>query len=242
MLKRTASGFLAGGANLPDGDRSTPVIFLSADGRRWSRFGVGQLRLAAGSGQVQDIRLAAASGNRILIAGGVAAGAGRIGAAWLSDDGGRSWRPVTVPAGPGASAEFSDMAATANGFLLVRAATVDGLPAADVYRSGNGTDWTSAATLTTPAGFSPGLMNGGAAGAVLAGRSGPALTAFTSADGVHWRQVPAFGRAPAEAVSGVAVTAGGAVIAAGGIRWSSCRRTGGSGPRPTASPSSLTAA
>jgi len=32
---------------------------------------------------------------------------------------------------------------------------------ADVYRSGNGTDWTFAATLTTPAGFSPGLMNGG---------------------------------------------------------------------------------
>jgi hypothetical protein len=231
VLKRTGGGFLAAGANRPDGDRSTPVIFLSADGRRWTRLGGGQLRLAAGGGQVQDIRLAAASGNRILIAGDVAAGAapagpgrigaggttgaGRTGAAWLSDDGGRSWRPVTVPAGPGASAEFSDMAATANGFLLVRPAMVDGRAAADVYRSGNGTDWTFAATLTTPAGFSPGLMNGGAAGAVLAGRAGPALTAFTSADGVRWRQVPAFGRAPAEAVSGVAVTAGGAVIAAG---------------------------
>jgi hypothetical protein len=115
------------------------------------------------------------------------------------------------------------MAATSDGFLLVRPATVRGLPAADVYRSGNGTDWTFAATLTTPAGFSPGLMNGGSAGAVLAGQSGAALTAFTSADGVHWRQIPAFGRATAEAVSGVAVTAAGAVIAAGGSQPGSQR-------------------
>ena len=130
----------------------------------------------------------------------------RTGAAWLSDDGGHRWRAVTVPAGHGARAEFSDLAATANGFLLVRPATGDGRPAADVYRSGNGTDWTFAATLTTPDGFSPGLMNGGSAGAVLAGGSGRTLTVFTSADGVRWRQVPAFGQVPAETVSGVAVT------------------------------------
>jgi len=201
------------------------VIFLSADGRRWTRIGGGQLHLAAGGEQAQDIRLAAASGNRILIAGdvGPSPGQGRAGAAWLSDDGGRRWRPVTVPAGHGASAEFSDMAATQDGFLLVRPATVHGLPAADVYRSGNGKDWTFAATLTTPDGFSPGLMNGGSAGAVLSGQSGAALTAFTSADGVHWRQIPAFGRATAEAVSGVAVTTAGAVIAAGGSQAGSQR-------------------
>jgi hypothetical protein len=228
VLKRTSSGFIAAGANLPDGGRSTPVIFLSADGKRWSRLGGGQLHLAADSGRVQDIRLAATAGNLILVAGDVtprtagrtagsgrAAGSGSTGAAWLSDDGGRRWRAVTVPAGHGARAEFSDVAATARGFVLVRPATVDGRPAADVYRSGNGTDWTFAATLTTPAGFAPGLMNGGSAGAVLAGQSGRTLTAFTSADGIRWRQVPAFGQAPAETVSGVAVTADGAVIASG---------------------------
>jgi hypothetical protein len=218
VLKRTASGFIAAGTSRPNGDRSSPVIFLSADGRRWTRLGAGQLQLTAGRGQVQDIRLAAATGKLIVVAGDVAPEAGggvRTGAAWLSDDGGRRWRAVTVPRGHGAGGEFSAMAATANGFLLVRPATVDGRPAADVYRSGNGTDWTFAATLTTPDGFSPGLMNGGSAGAVLAGQSGGSLTAFTSADGVRWRQVPVFGQAPAETVSGVAVTTAGAVIAAG---------------------------
>jgi hypothetical protein len=218
VLKRTSSGFIAAGASRPAGNRSSPVIFLSADGRRWTRLGAGQLHLASDRGQVQDIRLAAATGKLILVAGDVAPRAGgsvRTGAAWLSDDGGRRWRAVSVPAGHGAHGEFSDLAATANGFLLVRPATADGRPAADVYRSGNGTDWTFAATLTTPDGFSPGLMNGGSAGAVLAGGSGGSLTAFTSADGVRWRQVPAFGPAPAETVSGVAVTTAGAVIAAG---------------------------
>jgi hypothetical protein len=230
VLKRTGGGFIAAGASMPDGNRSSPVIFLSADGRRWTRLGAAQLHLASGRGQVRDIRLAAAAGKLILVAGDVASGGVRTGlastglastglastgAAWLSADGGRRWRTVTVPAGHGAGGEFSDMAATANGFLLVRPATVDGLPAADVYRSGNGTDWTFTATLTTPDGFSPGLMNGGPAGAVLAGRSGRALTAFTSADGVRWRQVPALGQVPAETVSGVAVTTAGAVIAGG---------------------------
>ena len=138
----------------------------------------------------------------------------RTGGAWLSDDGGRSWTAVTVPAGHGAADQFSDAAATADGFLLVRPATVNGVPAADVYRSGNGTTWTFAATLTTRAGFTPGLMNGNAAGAVLAGQSGGMLTAFTSADGVRWRQAGAFG-STAETISGVAATQAGAVIAAG---------------------------
>ena len=224
VLKRTSSGFIAAGANRPNGKRSTPVIFLSAGGRRWTRLGASQLGLSADQGRVQDIRLVAAADNLILAAGDVAGSSrtgssrtdsSRTGAAWLSSDGGRQWRPVTVPAGHGARAEFSDLAATADGFLLVRPATVHGRPAADVYRSGNGTDWTFAATLTTPSGFSPGLMNGAGAGAVLAGEAGSALTAFTSADGIGWHQVPAFGRAPAEAVSGVAVTPAGAVIADG---------------------------
>jgi hypothetical protein len=220
VLKRTGSGFIAGGMNTPGGDRSTPVIFLSSSGSSWERFGP---RLPAGNGRALDIRLAAAMGRLILIAGDVATpadgGSGRTatvrtGAAWLSDDGGRSWRAVTVPTGPGAQDQFSDAAATADGFLLVRPATVDGVPAADVYRSGNGTAWTFATTLTTRGGFTPGLMNSNSAGAVLAGQSGDALTAFVSPDGARWRQAPAFGTA-AEAISGVAATQAGAVIAAG---------------------------
>jgi hypothetical protein len=229
VLKRTSGGFIAAGTNVPDGDqaKATPVIFLSATGIRWHRLGTGQLRLAASRGRALDIRLAAADGNLILIAGDVATPTTvvtgtsrhtvivRTGGAWLSDDGGRNWTPVSVPAEHGAQAEFSDAAATANGFLLVRPATVDGVPAADVYRSANGTAWTFAATLITRSGFLPGLMNSSADGAVIAGQSGQTLTAFVSADGVTWRQTRAFGSATAKAVSGVAVTAAGAVIAAG---------------------------
>jgi len=145
VLKRTASGFIAAGANMPGGDQSTPVIFLSATGTSWTRSG--RLHLAAGGGRALDIRLVAADGPLILIAGDVAtavtgrsgpAAAVRTGGAWLSGDGGNSWTPVTVPTGHGAQDQFSDAAATADGFLLVRPATVDGVPAADVYRSGNG--------------------------------------------------------------------------------------------------------
>jgi len=223
VLKRTGSGFIAAGANMPGGDRATPVIFLSANGRSWERFGAGQLRLAAGTGRALDIRLAAAYGHLILIAGDVATAASggsrrmtpvRTGGAWLSGDGGRSWTPVTVPAGPGAQEQFSDVAATADGFLLVRPAMVDGVAAADVYRSDNGTAWTFSATLTTRAGFAPILMNGNADGAVLTGRSGRTLTAFVSADGVRWHQTAAFGSS-AETISGVAEAGTGAVVAAG---------------------------
>ena len=229
VLKRTGSGFIAAGANTPDGDqaKATPVIFLSSGGTRWSRLGADRLRLAAGSGQALDIRLAAATGHLILIAGDVAtpttvtSGGSRhvvtvrTGGAWLSDDGGLRWRAVTVPTGHGAQDQFSDAAATTDGFLLVRPATVNGVPAADVYRSGNGTAWTFAATLTTAAGFTPGLMNSSSEGAVLAGQSGRTLTAFTSPDGARWRQAPAFGSAAAETISGVAATKTGAVVAAG---------------------------
>ena len=229
VLKRTGRGFIAAGANTPDGDQAkgTPVIFLSSGGTGWRRLGADRLRLAAGSGRALDIRLAAATGHLILIAGDVAtpttvtSGGSRhvvtvrTGGAWLSDDGGLSWRAVTVPTGHDAQDQFSDAAATSGGFLLVRPATVDGVRAADVYRSGNGTAWTFAATLTAPGGFTPGLMNGSSEGAVLAGQSGRTLTAFTSPDGARWRQVPAFGSAAAETISGVAATKTGAVVAAG---------------------------
>jgi len=233
VLKRTASGFIAAGANMPGRDQATPVIFLSTNGRNWQRFGAfgasgasgafgvfgaRRLRLAAGAGRALDIRLAATYGRLILIAGDVATEAGgslaRTGGAWLSHDGGRSWTPVTVPTGHGAQDQFSDEAATADGFLLVRPATVDGAPAADMYRSGNGTTWTFAATVTARGGFAPSLMNGDANGAVLTGQSGRTLAAFVSRDGVSWRQAAAFGTA-AETISGVAEAGTGAVVAAG---------------------------
>jgi hypothetical protein len=227
VLKRTAAGFIAAGMNVPDGNsaRSTPVIFLSANGSGWQRLGDNQLRLAADGGRALDIRLAASRGNRVLIAGDVATpqltGTGRrrhtvtvsTGGAWLSD-GNSGWTPVTVPTGYGARPQFTDAAVTENGFLLVRPAVVDDAPAADVYQSRNGTTWKYAATLTVPGGFVPSLMNGGSDGAVITGYSGRTLVAFFSRDGVRWQRSQVPGDA-AEVVSGVAMTDAGAVISTG---------------------------
>lgn len=177
---------------------------------------LGELERHLGDGVIEAIVDAALEQGRLILIAGDVAGTGPVtGGAWLSDDGGRSWARVTVPAGHGAQDEFSNAAATADGFLLVRPARVNGLPAADVYRSPNGTTWTFAATLSASGGFTPGLMNSGPPGAVLAGQSGGTLTAFLSPDGASWHRAPAFGQAATEMISGVAVTGTGAVIAAG---------------------------
>jgi hypothetical protein len=237
VLKRTAAGFIAAGTNLPGGDqaKASPVVFLSASGITWQRLGASQLRLPAGRARgtryrVLDIRYAAAYRSRILIAGDVAvtetagprgqAMTARTSAAWLSDDGGTTWALAVPPggaepAGHGARAQISGEAATGDGFVLVRPATAGTRPAVDVYRSPDGTAWTFAATLGTPAGFVADMASGGPDGAAVTGHAGRALTAFSSADGASWRQAPALGSSASQATTGVAVAAGGVVVTAG---------------------------
>jgi hypothetical protein len=229
VLERTAAGFIAAGSSVPDGNAAgaTPVVFLSASGITWQRLGAAQLNLGTSqNSRVLGISYAAAHGNQILIAGDVAPAAGRAtqSAAWLSGNGGTTWTLAVPPgaaglaqtgAGHGAQAQISGLAATADGFVLFRPATVARKPAVDVYRSANGTSWTFGAAL---AGFTAGLASGGPGGAVVTGQdqgSGPALIAFTSADGASWRRTPAFGSAAARDVSGVTVAAGGPVVTAG---------------------------
>jgi hypothetical protein len=221
VLKRTADGFIAAGDNVPDGDagRASPVVFVSADGISWQRLGAGQLDLAAGGGRVTDIRYAAAYRNRILIAGDVVtAVTGRDGrtatlrtsAAWLSGNGGTTW---TLAVRPGV-ARISGMAATGDGFILLRSVTAGGRRAVDVYRSPDGTRWAFEATLSTPAGFAAGFTGGGPDGAVVSGQAGRVLTAFATETGASWRQTAALGRAATEAISGVTIAAGGTVVVA----------------------------
>ena len=245
VLKRTASGFIAAGANVPGGDqaKASPVVFLSANGTAWQRLDASQLRLpegaAAGARGIRysplDIRYAAAYKNQILIAGDVAetktgphgqaapaqtsTAQTSTGAAWLSSDGGTTWA-LAVPPG----AQISGAAVTAFGFILVKPAIVSGRPAVDVYRSPDGTAWTFAATLGTQAGFVAGMVNGGPDGAAVVGQAGPALTAFTSADGGTWGPASAYGSAASQEISGVAVAAGGAVVATGTITGDPDRR------------------
>jgi hypothetical protein len=227
-LRRTAAGFIAVGANAPGGDqaKSSPVIFLSADGVSWRRLAAGQLRLPAAADRVLDIKYVAAAGNLILIAGDVVtttvAGqtkrtvTSQAGGAWVSSDHGLSWvaatEPGVAPAGPGAQPQITGVAAAGDGFVLLRPATVNARPAVDVYRSANGTAWTPSATLSTPAGLVTGLADGGRDGAVVTGQAGQVLTAFVSADGASWQPAGTFGRVASESVSGVAMTPHGAVV------------------------------
>ena len=102
VLMRTAGGFIAAGANAPGGARATPVIFLSADGRKWERSGTGRLNLAAGTGRALDIRLAAAGGGFTATGTFGATPGDRDVVVWTSKDG-TTWQAAT-PTGPGLAA------------------------------------------------------------------------------------------------------------------------------------------
>jgi hypothetical protein len=233
-VERTADGFIAVGANVPGGDqaRSTPLIFLSANGLTWQRLDAARLQLAAGPGRALDIRYVAAAGKLMLIAGDVVTtkvtGKPRrtvtvqAGAAWLSRDGGSTWGPAAGPAlappGPGARPQVAGVAAAGGGFVLLRPATVAGRSAVDAYYSPNGLAWTFQATLRAAGGFTAGMADGGPEGAVVSGQKGGpgrTLTAFVSANGRAWRQTRPFGTVASEQVSGVALAPDGAVVTAG---------------------------
>ena len=174
---------------MPGGDqaRSTPLIFLSANGITWQRLDAARLHLAAGGGRALDLRYVAVAGKLILIAGDVVTTevtgkpkrtvTVQVGAAWLSGDGGSTWVPTAgaadrPAAGRGAQPQVAGVAAVGDGFVLLRPATVARRPAVDAYYSPNGLAWTFTATLGAAGGFAAGLANGGPDGAVVTGQTG----------------------------------------------------------------------
>jgi len=232
-VARTPAGFIAVGANVPGGEaaRSTPLIFASANGISWQRLDAARLRLSAGAGRALDVRYVAVAGRQILIAGDVVTTevtgrpkrtvTVRVGAAWLSGDGGATWVPTAGTAAgpaPGAQPQVAGVAAVGNGFVLLRPATIAKRPAVDAYFSPNGLAWTFTATLSAVGGFVADLANGGPDGAVVTGVEGGAgrtLTAFVSANGRAWQARSPFGTSASQALSGVALAPDGTVVTAG---------------------------
>ncbi len=229
-VARTADGFIAVGANVPGGEaaRSTPLIFLSANGITWERLDAARLGLAAGGGRVLDVRYVAVAGKLILIAGDVVTtevtgkprrtATVQVGAAWLSSDGGSTWVPTAGTAAgpaPGAQPQVTGVAGAGTGFVLLRPATVAGRSAVDAYFSPNGVGWTFTATLGAAGGFTAGQANGGPDGAVVAGVEGRTLTAFVSANGHAWQQARPLGTSASQAISGVALAPDGTAVTAG---------------------------
>lgn len=222
VLRRTATGFLAAGENVPPGDAaaSSPVVWTSSNGVTWRRLGAAQLHLAAG-GTVAGITFAATSGKSAVISGIVTRTVrgnvtARTPGEWRSTDGGATWAAVTIPVSNGAENAVAGLAATATGFVAIRPGQSRRAGAdAVAYVSADGARWKFAATLTGHGGLGVGVVNGGPAGAVVTGQSGGATVAFTSVDGTSWRPAGTLASATGQAISGVAVASGGAVVAAG---------------------------
>ena len=224
VLRRTATGFLAAGENVPPGDpaAATPVVWTSANGVTWRRLGAAQLHLTAEGGRAGALTSAAADGAATVISGVVTMNGAQGGGArsasgvWRSTNGGATWSAVTVPVSNGATASAA-VAATANGFVAVRPGLAKTGADAVVFTSPDGAAWKFGATVTGQggAGLTLTSVEGGPAGAVITGRSGGNVLAFTSTDGAVWRPDGILASATAGTVSGLAVIAGGAIVAAG---------------------------
>jgi hypothetical protein len=222
-LRRTATGFLAAGENVPPGDpaAASPVVWTSVNGVTWRRLGAAQLHLAAGGGTAGALTAAAADGTAIVVSGvvstGKAQGTVRSSGVWRSTNGGASWSAVTVPVSNGAAATIAGLAATANGFAAVRPGRAKAGTDAVVFTSADGTTWKFGATVTGQggAGLTVATVAGGPAGAVITATSGGNVLAFTSTNGAAWASAGILAGATGGTASGVAVTTGGAVVTAG---------------------------
>ena len=223
VLRRTATGFLAAGENVPPGDpaAASPVVWTSVNGVTWRRLGAAQLHLAAGGGTAGALTAAAADGTAIVVSGAVstdqAQGTVRSSGVWRSTNGGASWSVVTVPVSNGATATIAGLAATANGFAAVRPGRAKGGTDAVVFTSADGATWKFGAAVTGQggAGLTVATVAGDPAGAVITATSGANVLAFTSTNGASWASAGVLAGATAGTASGVAVTTGGAVVAVG---------------------------
>jgi hypothetical protein len=234
-LARTGSGFLAVGMNTPPSGPATSrgVLWSSPDGITWQRTAAPRAGLRPGNA-VTALTQVAARGRTIVITGTAApagATAPRGGAppapvrAWRSADGGVTWAPVRLPAGHGASALISGVAADRGGFVLVRPGRgPGGRPDAVAYRSADGLGWQFAAVLAGAkrTGLRPTGLSGNSNGAVLAatetgggGRS--ASVALVTGTGRTWRRILLLGNAAGGRVAGAVAGPGGSVLAAGSM-------------------------
>lgn len=214
-LTATGSGFLAAGANIPGGDaaKATAVIWLSSNGTTWQRVPASKLALP-GAGQVLGITHVAANGNVIVMSGTLSRGGS---GAWRSANGGTTWTAAAIPTTGGGNATIAGLAPLKGGFVAIRAADIGGLVGADAYISADGAAWRRSASITTANGapLTLGPVSGGPGGAVVTGEAEGLLIAFISADGVTWAGTNVINRAPAETVSGAALTASGQALISG---------------------------
>lgn len=134
-LLPTGEGWLAAGSAGPDVGRREARIWWSPDGSSWSR-----AALPLGTGADARVTGLAVLGARLVAVGWRGSEREPVGpAAWVSDDGGASWRAVPSPGGSADRGRMVDVTAIRDGLVAV-GTDVDEREAA-VWRSSDGSAW-----------------------------------------------------------------------------------------------------
>lgn len=217
---RTASGFVAVGDTSAKGDftDSTPVVWLSSDGRSWERVPADQLKMTLNGGSFSLVDVVAV-GNTVLVYGWALNGDKKVVAdgVWRSADGGHGWTPVNVPQPKGTGSTGMAIAATGSGFVAVRGAARSSGKKGEfygvVFGSPDAQNWTQNGEIHVPRYKALLRMAGSERGLVAVVVTDDKKTVLMrSLDGRTWQaagEVPQNGRA----LQGVAVTAGATIAA-----------------------------
>ncbi|MGI5166799.1 hypothetical protein ACQEU3_20845 [Spirillospora sp. CA-253888] len=199
----TQNGFVVMGETTRKGDFSDaePTVWLSGDGAQWeARVGL-QIGLSAKRGKVSLVEVAASGGTVLLEATHAPdakkpnVGFKRV---WRSQDGGRTWQDVNVPAPKGSRGLM--IGGGGSGFLAIREV---GGKHGEAFASADGAKWAPAGRLATPGYRRIGRIMGadkGFAAVVIRGRD---VLVSRSGDGRTWSDA---GSLPTQ--SGRTLTAG----------------------------------
>jgi hypothetical protein len=216
----TGSGFVAVGDTSARGDftDALPVVWVSADGRRWTRSSADQLRMTLGEGPL-SLTDAAAVGNTIVAYGWRPKG-GKIIAdgVWRSADDGRTWAPVSVPRPKDAAPTGISIAASPAGFLAVRgAARLKGDKVVFygvVMSSANGQSWSQLGEIDLPGFQAVQRLDGSDRGLAAVVKTKNGLVLARSTDGRSWQSAGTVPMPAGRIFQGVATTAGATLVAA----------------------------
>uniref|UniRef100_UPI001A956310 hypothetical protein n=1 Tax=Actinomadura roseirufa TaxID=2094049 RepID=UPI001A956310 len=137
-----AFGFAAAGgvrdATAPQATSNRPAVWISADGRQWA---LKQLPLPSGASDGVLTQIASRGGTLVAVGNGRDA-SGPVALGYLSADGGRTWRTVSLPT-PDDAKNIQVLALTATGKGFAATGTTGGRGTLDVvsWTSADGTSW-----------------------------------------------------------------------------------------------------
>ncbi|HZB32196.1 MAG TPA: sialidase family protein [Streptosporangiaceae bacterium] len=189
QITRATQGYIAVGYR-GDGPKSSPIVWLSRDGRSWQRLDGENLKLTAKAGSANRLRYVAASGARLLISGDVIKAKSTVAGIWRSTDGGRTWTALTSPS-PNNVFGPIHLGANSSGFVAMREGKQGTARLGVVFSSSTGDTWRPVGNITTSAGAGVTFRHmtvGDQAFAVLSTGPGSRAAVYQSTDGANWRQ------------------------------------------------------